>query len=66
MYVVQLFYDISQVIFGSSFDQDGVFKADIFEYSLWQAGLKDLYGDNYTAFNSTLDPIIRGVGQPII
>ncbi|KAI0384659.1 hypothetical protein F5Y04DRAFT_292983 [Hypomontagnella monticulosa] len=50
----------------SSIDQDGLAKADILEYSLWQARLEGSYGDNYTDFNSTLDPFIKGIGQPII
>ncbi|KAI1387282.1 uncharacterized protein F4822DRAFT_278409 [Hypoxylon trugodes] len=50
----------------SSFDQDGIAKADVLEYALWQARLKGSYGDNYSNFNDTLDPAITGMGLPIM
>ncbi|OTA97709.1 hypothetical protein M434DRAFT_7655 [Hypoxylon sp. CO27-5] len=50
----------------SSFDKEGTAKADILEYSLWQARLRGLYGDDYSDFNDTLNPTISGMGLPII
>ncbi|KAI1412963.1 hypothetical protein F5Y13DRAFT_162199 [Hypoxylon sp. FL1857] len=50
----------------SSFDREGIAKAGILEYSLWQARLRGSYGDNYPDFNSTLNPTIEGMGLPII
>ncbi|KAI1144630.1 hypothetical protein F5Y05DRAFT_33620 [Hypoxylon sp. FL0543] len=48
-----------------SFNDSGIAKADILEFSLWQARLHGAYGDNDAEFNSTLDPVVRGMGQPI-
>ncbi|KAI2632661.1 hypothetical protein GGS26DRAFT_582303 [Hypomontagnella submonticulosa] len=50
----------------SSLDQDGLAKADVLEYSLWQARLQGEYDDSYIGFDSTLDPTIDGMAQPII
>ncbi|KAF2106598.1 hypothetical protein BDV96DRAFT_675056 [Lophiotrema nucula] len=48
----------------SSFDTDGISKADIFEYLLWQIRLEGAYGDDGLLFNSTLEPTVKGLGQP--
>ncbi|RFU30890.1 hypothetical protein B7463_g5464, partial [Scytalidium lignicola] len=55
------YYDGTEPGFSESDDPS---KADILEYALWQVRLPGSYGEQ--AFNSTLDPIIKGMGQPFI
>ncbi|KAI0118994.1 hypothetical protein F4814DRAFT_223065 [Daldinia grandis] len=49
----------------NSSSQDGVSKVGILEYSLWQATTRGAY-HNYSDFNSTLDPVIKGMGHPLM
>ncbi|KAF2738669.1 hypothetical protein EJ04DRAFT_428482 [Polyplosphaeria fusca] len=46
----------------SNSDADGNDKADILEYLLWQIQATD--GDKARAFNGTLEPTVKGLGQP--
>jgi hypothetical protein len=50
----------------SSFDPGDMDKADIFEYLIWQMRKPSAYNQDDLYFNSTLEPIVKGMGQPFI
>jgi hypothetical protein len=50
----------------SSFDPGNMDNADVFEYLLWQMRKRDSYDVDGLKFDSTLDPIVKGLGQPFI
>jgi hypothetical protein len=50
----------------SSFDPGDMDKADVFEYLLWQMRLPGAYNGDSLGFNSTLDPVVKGMGQPFV